>query len=103
MILHLATFRWKEDVTPADIDALTVALTEMAGAIPEIRSYAAGANLHLRPEGWDYGVAAIVADSAALDAYLDHEAHRAVYRDFIGRMLAERTAVQLPIQEGSFR
>lgn len=103
MILHIATFTWNDDVTEADITALTEALEQMATEIPEIRSYAAGKNLHLRPAGADYGVAAIVDDGAGLDAYLDHPAHKAVYEKFLGRMIAERAAAQLPISEGSFR
>lgn len=103
MILHIATFKWNDGVTEADVTALTEALEEMAAGIPEIRSYAAGANLHLRPAGADYGVAAIVDDAAGLDAYLDHPEHLAVYEKFIGRMMAERAAAQLPISEGSFR
>ncbi|GAA2244018.1 Dabb family protein [Herbiconiux moechotypicola] len=103
MILHLAAFRWKDDVTDDDVAALTAALSEMAVGIPEIRSYTAGANLHLRPAGADYGVAAVLDDAAGLDAYLDHPAHLAVYEKHLGRMIAERSAVQLPIEEGSFR
>jgi hypothetical protein len=103
MILHIATFRWKDEVTEADVSALTTALNDMAAGIPEIRSYSAGVNLHLRPGGSDYGVAAIVDDAAGLDTYLDHPAHKEVYENFIGWMLAERSAVQLPITEGAFR
>jgi hypothetical protein len=103
MILHIATFRWKDEITEADVTALTDALTDMAGGIPEIRSYAAGPNLHLRPGGADYGVAAIVDDAAGLDAYLDHPAHKAVYEKHLGWMIAERSAVQLPVADGGFR
>jgi hypothetical protein len=103
MILHIATFRWKDEITEADVTALTDALTDMAGGIPEIRSYAAGPNLHLRPGGADYGVAAIVDDAAGLDAYLDHPAHKAVYEKHLGWMIAERSAVQLPVAEGGFK
>jgi hypothetical protein len=102
MILHIATFRWKDEVTDADVTALTDALMQMAAGIPELRSYSAGRNLHLRPGGADYGVAAIVDDDAGLDAYLDHPAHKAVYEKHLGWMIAERTAVQLPIAEGAF-
>ncbi|MET4639275.1 Dabb family protein [Mycetocola sp. 2940] len=102
MILHIATFQWKDDVTEADVAELTDALSAMAAEIPEIRSYAAGSNLHLRPAGADYGVAAIVDDAAGLDAYLDHPKHKAVYEKFLGRMMAERAAAQLPISQGSF-
>ncbi|QJU54122.1 Dabb family protein [Herbiconiux sp. KACC 21604] len=102
MILHIAAFRWKDDVTEADVSALTDALLEMAKGIPEIKSYTAGPNLHLRPAGSDYGVAAILDDAAGLDSYLDHPDHLAVYEKHLGRMIAERSAVQLPISEGAF-
>jgi hypothetical protein len=101
MILHLASFRWKDDVTPGDIAATTDALRAMAAEIPELRSYVCGESLRLRPGGADYGVAAIVDDEAGLTAYLDSDAHKEVYERFLGRMIAERAAVQLPIGEGA--
>lgn len=102
MILHIATFRFTDEVTDADVTAVTEALMRMAEGIPEIRSYAAGPNLHVRPGGADFGVAALVDDAAGLDAYLDHPSHKAVYEEFLGWMIAERSAVQLPLAEGSF-
>ena len=101
MILHIATFTWKDDVTEQDVTDLTAALMQMAAGIPELRSYVAGTNLHLRPGGSDYGVAAILDDAAGLDTYLDHPAHKAVYENFLGRMLAQRAAVQLPLDAGT--
>lgn len=103
MILHLASFHWRPEVTESDVAELTDALRAMAADIPALRSYQAGPNLHLRPGGADYGVAAIVDDAAALDVYLDSDAHLAVYDRLLGRMIAERAAVQLPIDEGSLR
>lgn len=102
MILHIAAFRWKPEVVEADVAALTAALREMASGIPQIRSYVAGPNLHLRPAGADYGIAAILDDAAALDTYLDHPEHMAVYEKYLGWMIAERSAVQLPISDGAF-
>lgn len=99
MILHLAVFHWNEDVTPADVDGVTAALTEMAAGLPVLRGYRAGANLGLRPGGGDYGVAALVDDGAALDAYMDSEVHKAVYSQWLGRMIAERTAVQIAVAD----
>lgn len=101
MILHLAVFIWNEDVTDADVDDLTAALTAMAEGIPELLSYAAGTNLRVRPGG-DYAVAALVEDEAALTAYLDSPAHLAVYEQHLGRMIAQRSAAQLPLASGSF-
>lgn len=101
MILHLATFRWTDDVTPADVAELTAQLTAMAAGIPELRSYRCGESLRLRPGGADFGVAAIVDDEAGLNAYLDSDAHAQVYERLLGRMIAERAAVQLPVPEGA--
>ena len=101
-VLHIATFKWKPEVTEADVSALTAALHEMAAQIPEIKSYQASPNLHLRTGGKDYGVAAIVDDKAGLDAYIDHPLHVAVYDKYLGWMIEERAAAQLPIESGSF-
>jgi len=101
MILHTVSFRWRQGVTESDVASLTQALMEMAASIPSLRSYIAAPNLHLRPGGADYGVVAIVDDAAALDAYLDHPAHIAVYKSHLEQMLGERTATQLPIDSGS--
>src|SRR5690554_6801129 len=100
MILHLATFSWRDHVTADDVSALTDALTTMADGIPELRSYVCGAGLGLRP-GADYGVAAIVDDAAALEAYLNSPLHTEVYQQHLGEMIAERSAVQLPLASGS--
>lgn len=100
MILHIASFRWKDEVTPENVSDLTDALRSMAAGIPELRSYVCGENLRLRP-GADYGVAAIVEDEAALDAYLDSPAHKAVYEQYLGWMIAERSAAQLPVGDGA--
>jgi hypothetical protein len=101
MILHLVTFRWVEGVSEERVAALTEALLRMAEGIDSLRSYVAGPNLHLRPDGADYAVAAIVDDAAGLDGYLDHPLHKEVYRDHLGAMIADRSAVQLDIADGS--
>ncbi|NUT57565.1 MAG: Dabb family protein [Agromyces sp.] len=97
MILHLAAFTWKDDVTADDIAELTSQLRDMAAQIPELRSYYCGPNLRVRPSPADYGVAAMVEDSRALEAYLDAPAHAAVYERLLGRMIADRVAVQLDL------
>jgi len=102
MILHIAQFTWKPEVTDEQVAALTTALTEMAAQIPQIVSYRAAPNLRVRPSTTDFAVAAIVAGPDELAAYLDHPLHAAVYADHLGAMVAERAAAQLPIDAGSF-
>ena len=98
MILHLAFFRFKEEVTAADVAELTAGLKEMASQLPMLRSYECGDNLRVRPSDVDYAVAAVVDDTPALEAYLDSEAHKAVYDRLLGRMIDTRAAAQLEVE-----
>ncbi len=97
MILHLAMFTWRDDVTAADVAELTAELEAMAAGIPALRRYHCGENLRLRPSDADYAVAAMVDDEAGLAAYLDSDAHKAVYDRLLGRMIERRQAAQLEI------
>jgi hypothetical protein len=97
MILHLAMFTWRDDVTAADVAELTAQLEAMASGIPSLRTYHCGENLRLRPSDADYAVAAMVDDEAGLAAYLDSDAHKAVYDRLLGRMSERRQAAQLDI------
>jgi hypothetical protein len=97
MILHLALFTWRDDVTPDDVARLTTELTAMAAQIPSLRRYDCGENLRLRPSPADYAVAAVVDDADGLSAYLDSEPHRLVYERLLGRMIAERQSAQLEL------
>jgi hypothetical protein len=99
VILHLAAFTWKAEVSADDVVALTTALRGMAAQIPELRSYECGENLRLRPGGADYAVAALVDDQAGLDAYLDSAPHHEIYEKYLGRMLESRMAAQLRVPE----
>ena len=96
MILHLAIFRWNDGTTAEQIDAVTEALSTLPTRIDALRSYTARPNLHLRPDGADFGVAAVVDDAAGVEAYLNHPAHKEVVERFIAPIVAERTVVQLP-------
>jgi hypothetical protein len=97
MIQHLALFTFATDTTEADVAELTRQLTEMAAGIPELREYHAGPNLRLRPSDADYAVSAIVDDEAGLSAYLESDAHRAVYDAILGRLVQHRQAAQLDL------
>lgn len=99
MIQHLALFTFTPETTPEDVAEATRQLTEMAKGIPELRGYHAGANLRLRPSDADFAVSAVVDDEAGLTAYLDSDAHKAVYDAILGRIIERRQAAQLDIGE----
>lgn len=100
MIAHIVTFHWRDDVTPERVAGLSEALTAMATKLPSLRSYHHGENLRLRPDGADYAVVAVVADAEGLEAYLDSPEHQQVFADHLSGMIAERSAVQLPVAAG---
>ena len=95
MIVHLASFVWKDGTTPQQVAGVTAALYEMAREVPELRFYLCGENLRLRPAGADFGVLALTDDQAGLDAYLDSDAHARVQREWLSAMVASRQAAQL--------
>jgi hypothetical protein len=95
VIVHLASFVWKEGTTDEQVAGVTSALWEMAREVPELRFYLCGRNLHLRPAGADFGVLALLDDAAGLDAYLGGEAHARVQREWLSQMVATRQAAQL--------
>ncbi|GAA2008371.1 Dabb family protein [Microbacterium ulmi] len=97
MILHVAMFTWKDDVTAQDVAELTAQLTAMAAEVPSLRRYHCGPNLRLRPSDADYVVAATVDDEEGLTGYLDSDVHKAVYDRILGRMIERRQAAQLDI------
>lgn len=99
MILHVALFQWKPTVTEDDVDALVVALEEMAAGIPQVRGYRCGANLRLRPSPADFAVVATLDDEAGLTAYLDDPEHARVYAAHLDAMIAERQASQIVVPD----
>lgn len=94
MVTHLAVFRWKDDVDPADVERLCAALAALPEQIPELISYRFGNDLGLRVGNADFGVLARLPDAAAVATYLDHPAHQDVVRTFTSVMVAQRSTVQ---------
>ncbi|TKV61084.1 Dabb family protein [Nakamurella flava] len=102
MIAHLVAFTFKPEVTDEQISGLTAALTALGAELPSVKAYLAGPNLHLRPQGADYGVLAVVEDQAGLDAYLDSPQHKQAFTDYLGPMTQSRSAVQIPFSADVF-
>jgi hypothetical protein len=97
VILHQVVFRFREGTTDEQVREVTDALTAMAARNPAVRLYRCGPNLHLRPGGADYGVAAVVDDEAGLVAYLDSPEHLDIFERLLKPIVAERSAVQLDV------
>ncbi|HUZ21852.1 MAG TPA: Dabb family protein [Acidimicrobiales bacterium] len=94
MILHMALFRWNEDVQPDDVAAVEAELAAFRPKVPQILDYHFGADLGLRDGNGDFAVLALVATPDDLHAYLDDPAHK----ELTARVLAPRIASRLALQ-----
>jgi hypothetical protein len=99
MILHLVSFRWKEDVSSNDVAHLSEELAVFRQKVDCLVGYHFGPDLGLRQGNADYGIAAVVASPEALVEYLEHPAHHELVGQVIGPMTASRQAVQIEIAE----
>lgn len=92
---HLASFKWKDQTTTADVEAITAALTELTTALLGIESYRCGADVSRTPASYDYAVVGVFASRDTFLAYRDHPEHQRILNDLIGPNLANRIVVQL--------
>lgn len=97
MIVHLAAFTWKAEVSPEQVEGLTRDLNAMAEQIPLIKRYVCGPALRLRDGLADFGVVAVLNDPEDIEGYLGHPLHSEVQANWLDDMVADRRAVQLPL------
>lgn len=97
MIRHTAMFRWVDGTTDAQVAAVTDALRALPPQIPSIKAYAAGPDLRLGDDRWDFAVIADFEDGAGYQAYADHPAHQAVATQLVAPIRAERVHVQIQL------
>jgi hypothetical protein len=97
VIRHVACLTWTEAATPADIEAVRLALVALPGQIPEIRAYAVGPDLEIMEGNADFVIVADFDDVDGLRRYQHHPAHRAVLEERIRPILAARAAVQVEL------
>lgn len=97
VLMHLATFTWRDTVTNDDVLAVVEGLTSLPGQIPELLSYNFGPDLGLRDGNADFAVAAVLDSSEALLAYLEHPAHVRVLTELMAPLMATRQAVQIEL------
>ncbi len=92
---HLASFRWKDGTTPADVDRITGALTALAPTVSGVESYRCGPDVSHTPDSYDYAVVGVFANRDDFEAYRDHPEHQRILKELIAPNLANRIVVQL--------
>jgi hypothetical protein len=88
MLTHIVCWKYKPEITDAEREEHRRKLRALPSVIPNILSFAVGADvLHLE-RSFDTGLVATYPDRAALDFYTDHAEHQAVAA--LGKRIAEK-------------
>lgn len=95
--IHLASFRWTEQTTPADVERVTAALTRLASTQDGVDSYRCGADVSRTPDSYDYAVVGVFGSREDFLAYRDHPEHQRILTELIGPHLAGRIVVQFEV------
>jgi hypothetical protein len=96
-VRHVVLFRFGEGTTDEQVQALADGLDGMPKAVGVMLDYRHGRDLGINEASYDY---AVVGDFATVDDYLayrDHPDHRALIRDLVTPIVAERCSVQFPL------
>lgn len=96
-VVHMAMFRWKDGVTPEQVDAFIVDLATMPDRIDCLRKLRFGPDLHLRDGNFDFGVCAELNEESEVSEYLDHPAHQELVANHVVHMVHTRRAVQFTV------
>lgn len=75
MIIHIALFKWRDDVSEEDIERVIDDLKLLKGKINEIIDLYCGRNFSKWSKGYTHAVIVKVQNTEALDNYRNHLAH----------------------------
>jgi hypothetical protein len=82
MIVHIVTFKFKEENKQANIIQAKHMLEELMGAVPSLRSIDVGINFSTEERAMDLSIITTFESKEGLDAYAIHPEHLNVV-DFI--------------------
>lgn len=78
MTIHTFNFRWKPEVTDAQINSVARSIQALQGEIPGLLAVYVGTNFSPRSQGYNFGGIMHFADRTMLEAYNTHPVHRAL-------------------------
>ncbi len=90
MLTHIVIWKYRADVSAERRAEHVARLRALVGVIPEIESFAVGADVLRLPRSYDTGLVAVFRDRAGLDAYTVHPEHVKVAD--LGREISEHVA-----------
>ena len=82
MVVHIVTFKFKEENKKANIIQAKQILENLMGAVPSLRSIDVGVNFSTEERAMDLSIITVFESKEGLDAYAVHPEHLKVV-DFI--------------------
>jgi len=76
MYVHVALFKWKENVTKEKINKILNDIRQLKDKIEGIKDILCGENFSPHSEGFTHAIVVIAEDGDALQRYRDHPGHR---------------------------
>ena len=93
MIHHIAMFKFRQGVDPAQVAAIRNDLLALPDSIAAIRSYRVGRDAGLRDGTWDMVVVASFAGPAGYQEYSEHPDHQAIVKRIL-ELAVDRASLQ---------
>ena len=90
MLTHIVVWKYKPEVSEEQRREHVARLRALEGRIPEIQSFAVGADVLGLPRSYHTGLVVTFRDRAGLAAYDAHPEHQAVAQ--LGRTVSEHVA-----------
>jgi Stress responsive A/B Barrel Domain len=90
MLTHIVVWKYKPEVSDEQRREHVERLRRLDGLVPEIRSFAVGADVLGLPRSYHTGLVATFQDRAGLEAYDAHPEHQSVAQ--LGRTISEHVA-----------
>jgi hypothetical protein len=87
-------FRWTDEASAEQKQQVKDTLATLPSLVPTLRSLELGADIGVNEGSFDFAVTASFDDLDGYLAYRDNPEHRAMIRDLITPITAQRAAVQ---------
>ena len=94
MFRHVIMFRWKDEATEEQKQAVRDCLAALPRDIPEIRSWQFGDDVRLYPESFHFVLIADFDDVTAYTRYRDHPIHLRMIEEHVNPILVQYIRTQ---------
>ena len=102
MIVHIALFKWKDEVSAEDIEHVMVDVRGLKDKVEGIIDIFCGRNFSVWNKGFTHALVVLTVDQLALDIYRKHPSHQEIVQK-TDRMEADSIGMDFEANEPSSR